>query len=69
MVPGEPPPSDPSAQAWLLPTPGTKHAGTRARAAGPSQGPGPGRLEVGPAASEGMEQEGARVTRRGRDWW
>lgn len=36
MVPGEPPPSDPSAQTWLLPpgqAPGTRHAlGTKAQA-------------------------------------
>lgn len=49
MVPGEPPPSDPSAQTWLLPSgqaPGTRHAlGTKAQAAELSWGPGPGHLD------------------------
>lgn len=45
MVPGEPPPSDPSAQAWLLPRPGTKHAGYQGPGSRASLEARAGRLE------------------------
>lgn len=63
--PGEPWLADPSVQAWLLPSAQAPHTlAPRPRQQSFLGGQGQVTWKVRPAASEGMEQEGASVTRR-----